>query len=62
MNAALLATLINEVGIPELTLWLRGLHDSGTPLTDAIVIAKLAADTMLGESIGQAWLLAHPTV
>ena len=60
MSAALLAVLINEVGIPELTNWLRGLHAAGTPVTDAVILQKLIEDTNLGEQIGQAWLTAHP--
>lgn len=60
MNPALLAVLINEVAIPELTAWLRGLHGSQTPITDAVIIQKLITDTNVGEQIGEAWLAAHP--
>lgn len=60
MNAGLLAALINEIAIPELTAWLRTLHASGTPLTDAVIIQKLATDTNYGETVGAAWLAAHP--
>lgn len=60
MNPALLAVLINEIAIPELTAWLRSRHASGQPLTDADVLAKLITDTNVGEEIGEAWLAAHP--
>lgn len=58
MSPLLLAALINQVAIPELTTWLTSLGKA--PLTDADVIAKLASDTNLGETIGEAWLAAHP--
>ena len=60
MTAGLLAALINEIAIPELTAWLRGLHANGTPITDEVIIAKLVADTDLGVQIGTTWLAAHP--
>lgn len=60
MNAALLVALINEVALPELTAWLRSLHASNTPLTDAVILQKLVTDTNLGEQIGAQWLAAHP--
>lgn len=60
MNPALLAALINEIAIPELTAWLRARHAAGTPLTDADVLQKLVTDTTLGEQIGEQWLAAHP--
>jgi len=56
----LLAALINQVAVPELTRWLASLHAASTPLTDADVLAKLASDTNLGETVGLAWLAAHP--
>ena len=59
MNAGLLAALINSVAIPELTAWLATLHHTGIPITDAVIIAKLATDTDLGEKIGTAWLTEH---
>ena len=58
MNPLLLAALINQVAIPELTAWLA--NRGKAPLTDADVIEKLASDTNLGETIGEAWLAAHP--
>lgn len=58
MNPMLLAILIQQVAIPELTAWLASRN--GASLTDADVIAKLAKDTQLGEQIGTAWLAAHP--
>lgn len=60
MNPALLIALINEIAVPELTAWLRGRHTAGQSLTDADIIQKLLTDTRLGESIGEAWLAAHP--
>lgn len=59
MNAALLAALINEIAVPELTTWLRSLHTANTPITDAVIIQKLVTDTDIGEQIGLAWLAAH---
>lgn len=60
MNPALLAALINQVAIPELTTWLRSLHANNTPLTDAMILQKLITDTDLGTQIGNAWLASHP--
>lgn len=60
MNPALLAVLINQIGIPELTNWLRSRHAAGATLTDADVIQKLITDTNIGEQIGEQWLAAHP--
>ena len=60
MNPALLAVLINQIAIPELTAWLRSRHASGAPLTDADVLQKLITDTNIGEQIGEQWLAAHP--
>lgn len=60
MNPALLAALINEIAIPELTAWLRAKHAAGQTLTDADVIQKLATDTAFGINLGAAWLAAHP--
>ena len=40
MRASLLAVLINQIALPELTNWLRGRHASGTPLTD-VYLARL---------------------
>ena len=58
MNPALIAILINQVAIPELTQWL--LSRNNAPLTDDDVLKKLVTDTDLGVKIGQAWLAAHP--
>lgn len=60
MNPALLAALINQIAIPELTTWLRTRHAAGQTLTDADILQKLSTDTNLGEQIGEAWLAAHP--
>ncbi len=62
MNASLLAVLINTIAIPELTTWLRSLHTSGTPVTDATILQKLITDTNFVEQVGNAWLAAHPAV
>ncbi len=59
MNPALLAVLINEIAIPELTNWLRSRHAAGTSITDADVLQKLLQDTNLGVQIGEQWLAAH---
>ena len=60
MNPALLAVLINEIAIPELTAWLRSRHAANQTLTDADVLQKLITDTDLGIKIGEQWLAAHP--
>ncbi len=60
MNPALLAVLINEVALPELTAWLRSRHAARQPLTDADVLQKLITDTTVGKQIGETWLAAHP--
>ncbi len=60
MNPALLAVLINEVGIPELTNWLRSLHGQGKAVTDADILQRLITDTNLGIQVGENWLAAHP--
>lgn len=60
MNPALLAVLINNVAVPELTNWLRSLHASSTPLTDAEVLGKLLSDTNIGIQLGESWLATHP--
>jgi hypothetical protein len=60
MNPALLAALINQIAIPEITAWLRARHAAGQSLTDADVLQKLITDTDLGIRIGEQWLAAHP--
>lgn len=60
MNPALLIALIEQVAVPELKTWLASRSATGQTVTDADIIAKLAADTDLGEQIGKAWLDAHP--
>lgn len=62
MTPSLLAALINEVALPELTSWLRSMHEAGKTLTDDDVIAKLVSDTDFGIKVGEAWLAAHPKV
>lgn len=59
MNPLLVAALIQNVAVPELTAWLRSLYTAGTPLDDAAVVQKLITDTNIGEQIGLAWLAAH---
>jgi hypothetical protein len=56
MNPLLLAALINEVALPELTRWLTSLHSSNTPVTDAVVLQKLITDTNIGIQVGEAFL------
>lgn len=62
MNPALLAALINEVALPELTRWLTGLHQAGETVTEAAIVQKLLADTDIGIRLGEAWLAAHPVM
>ena len=61
MNPGLLAALINQIALPELTNWLRSRHEAGQTITDADIIAKLAADTDLGIKIGSDWLSKNPS-
>lgn len=60
LNPALLAALITQVAIPELTRWLTSLGHAKTPLTDEVILAKLLTDTDLGTRIGEQWLAEHP--
>lgn len=60
MNAALLAALINEIAVPELTRWLRAKHADGQIVDDAAILQKLLSDTNFGIAIGEAWLRDHP--
>lgn len=60
MNPALLAVLINEIAIPELTAWLRARHAAGQQVTEADILQKLITDTTLGEQIANQWLANHP--
>ncbi len=58
MNPVLLAALINNFALPELTRWLASRH--GAPLTDADIITKLGVDAAEGIRIGETWLASHP--
>lgn len=60
MNPILLAALINNIAIPELTRWLQSLHASQTPITDEIILKKLLDDTTFGARLFDDWLAAHP--
>lgn len=60
LSAALLAALINEVAVPELTAWLRARHAAGQGITDADILQKLISDTDMGVKIGEEWLASHP--
>lgn len=60
MNPALLIALIEQIAVPELKAWLAARSAAGQTVTDADIIAKLAADTDLGVQIGKAWLDSHP--
>ena len=60
MSPVLLAALINNVGIPELTRWLADLHSQGRTVTEADALAKLGLDADSGNAAGLAFLAAHP--
>lgn len=60
MNPALLIALIEQIAVPELKAWLASRSAAGQTVTDADIIAKLAADTDLGIKIGRDWLASHP--
>ena len=60
MNPALIAALIQQVGIPEFVRWLQHRHDdTGALPTDADVLAQLQTDADEGIKIGEEWLAAH---
>jgi hypothetical protein len=57
----LLAPLLTQVVIPEITAIIRAHHNAtGNMPTDAQVLAALGSDTQTGITIGEAWLAAHP--
>ena len=62
MNPGLLAALITQVLVPEISAIIRA-HKNATNQTptDAQIIAALGLDADSGISIGSAWLAAHAT-
>lgn len=61
MNPALIASLITNIVIPEVTSFIRSKIGFGQPMpTDAEVIANLQVMANSLISVGQAWLDAHP--
>lgn len=60
MNAAILAALISQIGVPELLRWLASLHAEGKVVTEADALAKLGMDVDEGNAAGEAFLAAHP--
>ncbi len=62
MAPELLAALITEIGIPELTRWLAQLHSAGKMVTEAEALAKLNMDIDTANASGQAFLDSHPKV
>lgn len=60
MSPALLLILIQNIAIPELAAWLRARHAAGQTLTDADILAKLAADADTVTHLADLWMSAHP--
>lgn len=60
MNPLLLAALITQIGIPELTSWLKSLHAAGEVVTEEAALAKLGMDSAAGDAAGLAFLQSHP--
>lgn len=60
MDPALIAALIQNVAIPELLSWLKSRQESGQPIDDAAILAKLNADADAVIAKGRAYLDAHP--
>jgi len=56
MSPLLLAALISQVGIPELTRWLAQLHADGKVVSEAEALAKLNLDVEAGNAAGRAFL------
>lgn len=59
LSPVLLASLITNVGVPELMRWLAGLHAEGKVVTEEEALAKLGMDVDQGNSDGLAALAAH---
>lgn len=60
MSPVLLAALISNIGIPELTSWLKSLHSAGEVVTEEAALAKLNMDITAGDAAGLAFLQSHP--
>lgn len=61
MDPSLLAALITQVLIPEISAIIRAHRNAtGRMPTDAEVMAALQGDADAGIAIGSAWLAAHP--
>ncbi len=60
MNPVLLAALISQIGIPELSRWLKSLHDAGEVVTEDAALQKLDMDVDEGNNAGLAFLASHP--
>lgn len=59
MPPLLLAALIQQVGVPELTRWLGELHAQGRVVGEAEALEKLGMDVDAGNAAGQAALARH---
>ena len=59
MNPTIIAALIMNVGIPELTRWLAELHAEGKVVTEVEALAKLDMDVDEGNAAGEAFLRQH---
>lgn len=60
MNPLLIAALINNLAIPELSRWLAQLHADGRMVTEAEALAKLNLDVDEGNAAGEQFLSSHP--
>ncbi len=62
MSPTLLAALLSQVALPELTRWLASLHAEGKIVSDEEALSKLNMDANEGDGIGRAFLATHPGV
>lgn len=60
MNPVILAALISQVAIPELTRWLAQLHADDRVVTEADALALLNTDIDGANALGQQFLDSHP--
>jgi hypothetical protein len=62
VNPLVVAALVNQVALPELTRWLAELHAEGRVVSEAEALSKLGLDVDGGNAAGLAFLQSHPVV
>ena len=60
MSPLLLAALLNNIALPELSRWLQSLREQGRLVTEAEALAKLGMDVDAGNQAGLQFLATHP--